>query len=77
MKRFLTATLGAIALTATLTVPAHASVNWMCKVPGVVDPVTFVSVPDVALHGISQANSTAGQVFHDQFGEECSVVVVP
>jgi hypothetical protein len=37
-------------------------------------PVTFVSAADAALHGITQANSKAGVVFNQQFGEVCDVV---
>jgi hypothetical protein len=49
------------------------TVTWVCDVPGE-GLVTFVSAPGVALHGISRANATAGQVFHNQFGEVCTVV---
>jgi hypothetical protein len=47
-------------------------VKWVCDVPGE-GTVTFVSAPEAARHGITQANSTAGVVFHDQFGETCHV----
>ena len=47
------------------------SVIWVCVVDG--QPVNFVSAPEAARHGIEQANSKAGVVFHDQFGEECHV----
>lgn len=76
MKRLIKAILGAALLIVTLALPAQGSVKWVCNVPGVGD-VTFVSAPDAALHGISTANSKAGQVFHDQFGEECRVEVGP
>lgn len=76
MKRLIKATLGAIVLTLTLALPAEGSVKWICNVPGVGD-VTFVTAANAALHGINTANATAGQVFHDQFGEECRVVVDP
>ena len=36
----------------------------------------IVSAPTEAFHGLSQANSTTGGVFHDQFGEVCRVVFV-
>jgi hypothetical protein len=35
--------------------------------------VTFVTAADAARHGIEQANSKAGVVFHDLFGEDCHV----
>jgi hypothetical protein len=35
--------------------------------------VTFVSAPEAARHGIEQANSKAGELFREQFGEECHV----
>jgi hypothetical protein len=46
------------------------SVTWVCVVDG--QPVDFVSAPEVARHGIEQANSRAGVVF-GKFGEDCSV----
>jgi len=46
---------------------------WVCDVPGE-GPVTFVSVPDAALHGIETANAHAGQTFNLRFGEVCTVV---
>jgi hypothetical protein len=76
MKRLVKAILGAIALTLTLSLPAQASVKWVCNVPGEGD-VTFVTAADAALHGITTANAKAGQVFHDLFGEVCRVVVDP
>jgi hypothetical protein len=39
----------------------------VCTVDGV--NVTFVSAPEAALHGITQADSKAGVVFETQFGE--------
>jgi hypothetical protein len=80
MRRFGLAMVAAIALTLTLAlaVPAGAgaSTNWVCKVPedGKKVTVTFVSAGDAAYDGISTANGTAGEVFHDQFGEKCKVV---
>jgi hypothetical protein len=57
-------------------VPAEAgqarTVSWVCDVRGE-GLVTFVSVPEAATHGINTANTTAGQVFYDQFGEVCTV----
>jgi hypothetical protein len=35
--------------------------------------VTFVTAADAARHGIERANSKAGVVFHEQFGETCHV----
>jgi len=52
---------------------AGATVMWVCDVPGV-GPVTFVSVPDAARHGIETANAHAGQTFNLRFGEVCTVV---
>jgi hypothetical protein len=52
---------------------AGASVKWVCVVPGE-GPVTFVSVPDAARHGIDTANAQAGQTFNRKFGEVCIVV---
>jgi hypothetical protein len=73
--------LAAIALTLTLALPASAgaktgAVKWVCVVPGE-EPVTFVSAPLAARHGIERANSRAGAVFFRQFGEECEVVIDP
>jgi hypothetical protein len=76
MKRWIWATIGALILTLMLALPAQASVQWVCNVPGEGD-VTFVTAADAALHGINTANAKAGQVFHDKFGEECRVIVVP
>ncbi len=76
MKRFIWAILGAVVLTLILALPAQASVQWICNVPGEGD-VVFVTAADAALHGIDTANARAGQVFHLQFGEVCRVVVVP
>jgi hypothetical protein len=76
MKRLIWAILGAMVLTLMLALPARASVQWVCDVPGEGE-VTFVTAADAALHGIKTANSKAGQVFHDKFGEECRVIVVP
>jgi len=73
MKRLIMATLGAIVLMLTFALPANASVEWVCDVPGE-GQVTFVTAADAAAHGINQANSKAGQVFHDKFGEVCTVV---
>jgi hypothetical protein len=65
----------AAAVTLFLAWPASAGarVMWVCDVPGE-GPVTFVSVPDAAQHGIETANAHAGQTFYRQFGEVCTVV---
>jgi hypothetical protein len=65
----------AAAVTLFLAWPASAGarVMWVCDVPGE-GPVTFVSVPDAAQHGIETANAHAGQTFNRQFGELCTVV---
>jgi hypothetical protein len=67
-----------VALALTLAFAAQAvgktgAVNWICEVPGEPEPVTFVSAPEAARHGIEQANSKAGAVFNQQFGEVCHV----
>ena len=64
-----------LALVLAMASPAAASrvvksVTWVCIVDG--QPVDFVSAPEVARHGIEQANSRAGVVF-GKFGEDCSV----
>ena len=80
MRRSVLAIVAAAALTLTLALAlpaeAGASTNWVCKVPedGKTVTVTFVSAGDSAVGGISTANGTAGEVFHDQFGEKCKVV---
>jgi hypothetical protein len=76
MKRLINVIIGAIALTLTLSLPAQASVKWVCNVPDEGD-VTFVTAADAAFNGITTANATAGQVFNDLFGEECRLVVEP
>jgi hypothetical protein len=75
MKRIIQA-IAAVALTLMLASPVQAdpvdrNVKWVCVVEG--EPVTFVAAPEAALHGITQANATAGHVFHDLFGEDCHV----
>ena len=65
----------ALALTFALAAQAvgkTGAVNWVCDVPGE-GTVTFVSAPEAARHGIEQANSKAGAVFNQQFGEVCHV----
>ena len=62
----------AIALPFTISAQASASTRWVCDVPNE-GLVTFVTAADAARHGIDTANSTAGVVFHDRFGETCHV----
>jgi hypothetical protein len=76
MRRLIQVILGASILTLRLSTPAHASVKWICNVPGEGD-VTFVTAADAALHGINTANAHAGQVFHLRFGETCRVEIDP
>jgi len=76
MKRPFKTMVAAVAVTLTLAFPASAGAKTgaekgVCVVNG--EPVTFVSAPEAARHGINQANSRAGVVFHDQFGEDCHV----
>ena len=79
MKRLVSTILASALLPLALMVPAHAAgtrgaVQWRCDVPGE-GWVTFVPAPLAAAHGIDTANRTAGQTFHDRFGETCIVVV--
>jgi hypothetical protein len=76
--RIVTAMLAAAAVVVVLAIPAGAGARtlWICDVPeddGTVTTVTFVSAADAAIHGIMQANSRAGVVFRNQFGESCHV----
>jgi hypothetical protein len=50
------------------------TVQWVCDVPDEPEPVVFVTAAEAARHGIDIANNQAGQVFHDQFGEVCTVL---
>jgi hypothetical protein len=61
-----------LAVTGALPTGAGASTKWVCVVPGE-GVVTFVTAADAARHGINTANSKAGVVFHDRFGEVCHV----
>lgn len=82
MKRLIGTVAVAIALTLSLTISAQAkppsTVQWVCVVPGTPpeppETVIFVTAAEAARHGIETANAHAGQVFFDQFGEECTVV---
>jgi hypothetical protein len=78
MMRLVLLAVVALTLTLALALPTGAGARtlWVCKVPvpeGGTETVVFVSAADRALHGIITANGRAGQVFLDQFGEECSV----
>ena len=73
MKRSVKVMVAAIALMLTLAVTAPAgaqtgAVRWVCTVDGV--EVTFVSAPEAARYGITQADGRAGVVFETLFGEE-------
>ena len=76
MSRSFKVAVAVAVLTFALALPAHAgvtkSVQWVCDVPGE-GLVTFVSAPEAARHGIDTANTTAGQVFLNNFGEVCTV----
>jgi hypothetical protein len=74
-KRLVKAAVAAGALTVLLAWPigAEARTLWICTVDGT--PETFVSAGDDAFNGLTKANSRAGMVFEDKFGEEnCHVV---
>jgi hypothetical protein len=73
MKRPVKSIVAAVALMLTFALPAEAraETKWICVVDG--EPVTFVTAADAARHGIEKANSTAGVVFHELFGEDCHV----
>jgi hypothetical protein len=80
VKRF-PAVIAAIALMFALVLPTSAgakigAVKWVCDVPGEGE-VTFVSAPAAAEHGITQADSRAGDFAFAMFGEECEVRVDP
>ena len=78
MKRFIRTMAVVIALILSFPISAQATppdtVQWVCDVPGEPEPVVFVTAAEAARHGIDTANNHAGQVFHDQFGEVCTVV---
>jgi hypothetical protein len=75
MRRLIVAVLGAMLLVLSPAIPSHASVLWICNVPNEGD-VTFVTAGDRALHGITTANSHAGETFK-KFGELCRVETGP
>ena len=72
MKKLVVGGAVALALIVALPASAGASTKWVCDVPGE-GLVTFVTAADAARHGIDTANSKAGVVFHDRFGEVCHV----
>jgi hypothetical protein len=76
MSKFVKAAVAGAVLTLALAIPASAGVTkpvrWVCDVPGE-GLVTFVSAPEAARHGIDTANTKAGQVFLNNFGEVCTV----
>ena len=79
MKRIIWIAVSVSVVGLALTPPANASVTksvqWVCQVPedGGYTEVVFVSAPEAARHGITQANTRAGQTFTTQFGEICTV----
>ena len=74
MNKHVRVGVAALAMAAALALSAQASARtlWVCDVAGQ-GTVTFVSAADAARHGIDTANTKAGTVFHDQFGEVCRV----
>jgi len=78
MRRLVPATVAVVALTLPLALPAGAGARtqWVCDV-GEPEPVVFVSAADAAYDGIGRANTKAGVVFGQQFGESCTVERVP
>ena len=77
MQRAVMAMVAAVALALALAFPAAAGARteWVCVVDG--EPVVFVSAANAARHGIETANSKAGVVFLQKFGEVCSVRTTP
>lgn len=80
MQKVIWSAVSAAVITLALAAPAYAgvtkSVHWVCQVPedgGGYTEVVFVSAPEAARHGITQANLHAGQTFATQFGEICTV----
>ena len=74
MRRLVITTVAAFAVTLPLASPTSAVVrtHWVCDV-GEPEPVVFVSAAEAAYDGISKANTKAGVVFGQQFGETCTV----
>lgn len=75
MRRLVGTTVAAVVLTLPLALPAGAGARteWVCFVPGE-GLVTFVSAGGPAAHGLTKANTKAGEVFREKFGESCEVV---
>ena len=76
MKRIVLA-VAALALTGALALPVQAepvprTVRWVCEVEGG-EVVIFVTAAERARDGIVKADSKAGQVFAELFGEDCHV----
>jgi hypothetical protein len=76
VKRIVLA-VAALALVGTLALPVRAepvprTVRWVCQIEGG-EVVTFVTAAEPARDGIVKADSKAGQVFADLFGEDCRV----
>lgn len=61
-----------LSFAAPTTAGQPKTVLWVCDVPGE-GSVTFVTAAEAARHGITVANTKAGQVFANQFGEACTV----
>jgi hypothetical protein len=76
MRRIVIGSMVAVVLAASFALPVLAgqprTVVWVCDVPGE-GRVEFVTAAEAARHGITQANSRAGVVFLNQFGEVCTV----
>jgi hypothetical protein len=70
MPRLIKVVLAGTASALTLSFPggAGADTNWICTVEGV--PTVFVTANDAARDGLTKADSRAGTVFENQFGEE-------
>jgi hypothetical protein len=76
MYRRALALFGAVVLSLSLAGSVVAgqpkTVLWVCDVPGE-GLVVFVNAAEAARHGITTADSHAGQTFFGQFGEVCTV----
>ena len=70
MRRLVKLAIATGALTLLLALPggAEARTLWKCTPLGEQER-TFVSAADAAFNGLVQANSKAGAVFEEQFGE--------
>jgi hypothetical protein len=70
MRRLVKLPIAAGALTLLIALPggAEARTLWKCTPLGEQER-TFVSAADAAFNGLVQANSKAGPVFEEQFGE--------